>query len=258
MLKSFLQRRWLAVWYRNWRVWQKLWIPSLLANFAEPLMTLVGLGYGLGFFVGTVQNQPYIMFLAAGIVCSSAMNTATFEGLYSAYTRLAVQQTWSGMLVTPLEIEDLVIGESVWAATKSLINVTAILIVATWLGLVTSWQALWVLPLLFGVGFGFAAMALVITAVATSYDFFLYYLILVISPLTLLSGVFFPLEKLPEMVQKVALAFPLAHAVKLTRPLMMGQPLPPTLWFSIGMIVLYSGVAMNLAVRLVRRRLYIA
>lgn len=255
MLESFLHLRWLAVWYRNWRVWRKLWVTSLLANFAEPLMTLVGLGYGLGFFVGTVHNQPYIVFLAAGIICGSAMNTATFEGLYSAYTRLAVQHTWQGMWVTPLEIEDIVLGESVWAATKSLLNVTAILIVATSLGLVTSWQALWVVPLLLGIGGCFATMALVITALATSYDFFLYYLILVISPLTLLSGVYFPLEKLPEVVQKVALLFPLAHAVQLTRPLMTGQPLPTTWWLSIGIIILYSTVALHLAVKLVRRRL---
>lgn len=253
MVKHFLERRWIVVWYRNWKVWQKLFIPSLLANFAEPLMLLVGLGYGLGFFIGQVQNMPYIVFLTAGTLCSSAMNIATFEGLYSAYTRMAVQQTWYGMLATPLDVGDIVIGEIIWAATKSLINVTAILIVASGLGIAPHWEILWVLPLSLLVGICFAAMALVITSLANSYDFFLYYVTLVITPLTLLSGIFFPLEKLPLIVQKIVLSFPLVHAVDLTRSLIIGQLPHP--WFPLTVIILYSVTATYIAMVLIKRRL---
>lgn len=253
MVKHFLERRWIAVWYRNWKVWQKLFVPSLLANFIEPLMILVGLGYGLGFFIGQVQDMPYIVFLTAGTLCSSAMNTATFEGLYSAYTRMAVQQTWDGMLATPLDVGDIVIGEIIWAATKSLMNVTAILIVASGLGIASHWQILWILPLSLLIGICFAAMALVVTSLAHSYDFFLYYVTLVITPLTLLSGVFFPLEKLPLSVQKIVLSFPLVHAVDLTRSLIIGQLPHP--WFSLGIIILYSVIATYAAMVLIKRRL---
>lgn len=253
MIKCFLQRRWITVWYRNWKVWQKLFVPSLLANFAEPIMILVGLGYGLGFFIGKVQDMPYIVFLTAGTLCNSTMNTATFEGLYSAYTRMAIQQTWHGMLVTPLEVDDIIIGEIMWAATKSLINVSAILIVASGLGIATHWQVLWVLPIMLLVGICFAAIALVITSLANSYDFFLYYSTLVITPLTLLSGVFFPLEQLPLPIQQIVLFLPLAHAVNLTRPLIIGQlPFP---WFSLSIIILYSIIATYLAIVLTKRRL---
>ena len=93
--------RWVAVWRRNARVWRKLLGPALLGNIGEPLLYLLALGYGLGVFVGELEGMDYITFLASGFVCASAMNTASFEGLYSAYTRMAVQDTWTAMYFTP-------------------------------------------------------------------------------------------------------------------------------------------------------------
>ncbi len=129
-------RRCLPVWQRNARVWLKMWAPSLVGNFGEPLIYLLALGYGLGSFVGQVDGLEYIAFLASGIVCASAMNTASFECLYGAFTRITVQETWGGMLAAPLNLDDVVIGEVLWAGTKSLISATAILAVAALLGLV--------------------------------------------------------------------------------------------------------------------------
>ena len=96
-----LSGRFIAVWLRNLRVWRKLMLPSLLGNFGEPVLYLLALGYGLGQFVGEVESMPYMVFLASGIVCSAAMTGATFEALYSAYTRLTQQQTWAAMLAAP-------------------------------------------------------------------------------------------------------------------------------------------------------------
>ena len=78
---------WLPVWRRNFKVWSKMAGPSLLGNFGEPLLYLLALGYGLGSIIGSLQGLPYLIFLASGIVCSSAMVTASFEGTYSAYAR---------------------------------------------------------------------------------------------------------------------------------------------------------------------------
>ena len=138
--------RWLPVWWRNFKVWRKLLGAALLGNVGEPLLYLIALGYGLGAFVGQVGGLDYVTFLASGIVCSSAMNTASFEGMYSAYTRMEVQQTWISMLTAPLGVADVVVGEAMWAATKSLISAGAILVVAAWLGAVSDWAALGVLP----------------------------------------------------------------------------------------------------------------
>jgi lipooligosaccharide transport system permease protein len=96
---------------RNFRVWRKLWLPSLLGNFGDPLLYLLALGYGLGHFVGRIEGMSYITFIASGIVASSVMNTATFEGLYSAFTRMSVQKTCAAILATPLEVSDVLAGE---------------------------------------------------------------------------------------------------------------------------------------------------
>ncbi|MFP5344926.1 MAG: nodulation protein NodJ, partial [Gammaproteobacteria bacterium] len=106
LLFPALSLRWIPVWRRNFLVWRKLFGPSMVGNFVEPLLYLLALGFGLGVFVGEMQGMPYSVFLASGLVCASAMNTATFEGLYSAYTRMAHQQTWGGMLATPLMVGD--------------------------------------------------------------------------------------------------------------------------------------------------------
>lgn len=247
--------RWLPVWRRNVLVWRRLAGPAFIGNIGEPLLYLVALGYGLGSFVGQVQGLDYLTFLASGFVCASAMNTASFEGTYSGYTRMAVQQTWTAMLYAPLEVRDIVLGETVWAATKSLVSAAAILLVATGLGAVDGPEALWVLPVALLTGFCFGAMALTVTAVSRSYDFFLYYLTLFITPMLLVSGVFFPLEGVPLLVEKLASLLPLAHAVALVRPLMTGAPLESVV-IHLLVLLAWGGVALWLAIRLVSHRLH--
>lgn len=215
--------RWSAVWRRNALVWRKSAKTALLGGFAEPLFYLFALGYGLGHFVGEVEGVSYIAFLAAGILSTSSMNAATFEGLYLAYTRMAVLKTWDGMLAAPLSITDVVVGEVVWLATKSVISASLILLVATAFGLTTGWLALWVIPVAFLTGLCFGSMALVVTSYARSYDFFVYYITLLITPMVLLSGVFFPLEALPDAVRTGVSLLPLQHVVEIIRPLVSGR-----------------------------------
>ena len=114
--------RWLPVWRRNVLVWRKLAVASLLGNFGEPLLYLLALGYGLGAMVGDVNDQPYLHFLASGIVSSSAMMTASYEGTYSGYSRMAEQRTWDAIITAPLSLGHVVSGEIIWAASKSLLS----------------------------------------------------------------------------------------------------------------------------------------
>ena len=249
-----LSLRFFAVWQRNFRVWRKLMLPSLLGNFGEPVLYLLALGYGLGQFVGEVEGMGYMVFLASGIVCSAAMTGATFEALYSAFTRLTQQQTWAAMLAAPMNVDDVVLGEIAWAATKALINASAIVLVAALLGLVAGPQALLVLPVILLAGFAFAGIAMIVTAVSPSYDFFLYYFTLVMTPMLLLSGVFFPLESLPGAVQIGAQCLPLAHVVMLVRPLMTGGTIDAPI-LHLAVIVGYIIATYWLSAALARRRL---
>ena len=119
----------LPVWQRNFLVWRKLALPSILGNLADPLIYMLGLGYGLGGMLPQMNGVSYVAFLAAGTVVASTMNAATFEALYSGFSRMHVQKTWDAILNTPLGLADVVAGELFWAATKSLFSGAAILVV---------------------------------------------------------------------------------------------------------------------------------
>jgi hypothetical protein len=138
-----LSLRFVPVWRRNFLVWRKLAIPSLLGNLADPMIYMLGFGYGLGSLLPEVGGVPYIAFIAAGAVCFSTMNAATFEALYSAFSRMQVQRTWDAILNAPMALDDLVLAELVWAASKAALSGAAILAVAGALGLVASPLALW-------------------------------------------------------------------------------------------------------------------
>ncbi|MDT8386843.1 MAG: ABC transporter permease [Thiogranum sp.] len=244
----------LAVWRRNILVWRKLIMPAVLMNFGEPVLYLLGLGFGLGRFIGEMAGMSYLAFLASGIIASSAMTTASFEGMYSVFTRMVPQKTYDAILATPLEVDDIMAGEMLWCATKSLFSGAAILVVATVLGVVEGWQALWALPVVFLIGLCFAGPAMIMSALASNYDFFNYYFVLVITPMFILCGVFYPIDTLPEVMQGVVQFLPLTHAVILTRSLMAGaEPAQPLL--NVIVLIAFAVVSYYIAVVLVRKKL---
>src|SRR4029077_12943614 len=167
--------RFVPVWRRNLLVWRKLAIPSILGNLADPMIYMLGLGYGLGALVPRMGGVSYIAFLAAGTVCYSTMNSATFEALYSAFSRMQVQKTWEAILNTPMNLDDIILAEVLWAASKSVLSGSAILAIIWVLGLSHSPLTLWIIPLTILIGLTFGGLGLTMTALAPSYDFFLYY-----------------------------------------------------------------------------------
>ncbi len=246
----------MAVWERNILVWRKLAGPALVLHFGEPLIYLFGFGYGLGRFVGEIGDIPYITFLASGIVASSAMMTSSLEGTYSVFTRMVPQQTYAAILTTPIEIDDIVAGEFIWCATKALFSGTAILIVAALIGAVDDWNALLVIPVVFLCGLCFAAPAIVMATFSPTYDYFNYYFTLVVTPMLILCGVFYPTSTLPETLQSFVEFLPLTHAVALIRPIIIGDPVTDVL-LHVSVLLAYTLVGYYIAVVLVRRRLFV-
>ena len=244
----------LKVWYRNLRVWRKLIGPSMLFNFGEPFVYLLGLGFGLGRFVGDVDGMGYLTFLASGLLAASAMNVASFEGMYSVFTRMVHQQTYDALLATPLQVDDIVAGEMLWCATKSVLAGVPILAVAVLLGAVTDWTALLAVPLFFLVGLCFAGPALVVASLAPSYDFFSYYVTLLITPMFIFSGVFYPISTLPAFAQAIVQVLPLSHAIALIRPLVAGQGVDQPL-LHVAVLLAYAVIGYLAASVFIRRRL---
>jgi lipooligosaccharide transport system permease protein len=239
-----LSMRWWPVFLRNWLVWKKLAIPSLVGNIAEPLMWLVAFGYGLGALVGQIElggeKVPYILYLASGSICMSAMNAATFEALYSAFSRMHVQKTWDGIMNAPVRLDDVVLAEMLWAAFKSLFTVTAILGVMLALGISHSPKLLVAWPVLLGVGITFSCMALIFNALAKGYDFFTYYFTLFLTPM-----MFF--------VRAIADWLPLSVAVDLVRPLFMDR-WPEHPLRNVLVLAVFAGVSFWIALALTRKR----
>jgi lipooligosaccharide transport system permease protein len=249
-----LSLRFVPVWRRNLLVWRKLAIPSILGNLADPMIYLLGLGYGLGSILPQVGGVSYVAFLAAGMVCSSTMNSATFEAMYSAFSRMHVQRTWDAITSAPIDLDDVVLAELVWAASKSVLSGLAILAVIWALGLYGSPLALWVVLILPLIGLTFGALGLAMTALARNYDFFMYYFTLVITPMMMVSGVFFPAEQLPAPFQAIAGFLPLIHAVALARPLLYGE-VPADILLHLGVLLVYAVAGLYAAAILCRRRL---
>jgi lipooligosaccharide transport system permease protein len=249
-----LSLRWLPVWRRNLLVWRKLAIASVLGNIADPLLYMLALGYGIGSFIPEIDGMKYIAFIGTGMVCQSAMFTASFEAMYSAFSRMHMQRTWEAIINAPLSLDDVLFAEWMWAGTKSVISVLAILGVIMVLGYGHSWLAIWVLPLGFVIGLTFGAFGLVMNSLAPGYDFFTYFFTLVLTPTLLLSGVFFPVEQMPAALRVAASILPLSHAIDIARPLLSGK-VPDNIVLHIAVLLAYACAAYYVALVLTRRRL---
>ncbi len=211
------------VWRRDFIVWQKYFMASLAANFAEPLLYLLAMGYGLGKLVPDLNGMTYAEFIAPAILITTVMNASSFETTFSSYTRMEVQKTFNAIAMTPVSMADVVVGEILWAATKATITSSVIFLVLAVFDLIPSaWVAL--MPLVMGcTGLLFASLGMVMTSIARSYDFFTYYFTLVISPMFLFSGTFFPLDNLPGWVKTLAYFLPLTYPVRVARHLFAGS-----------------------------------
>jgi lipooligosaccharide transport system permease protein len=249
-----LSLRWTPIWRRNLLVWRKLAIASVLGNIADPMLYMLAIGYGIGSFIPQMGGMSYIAFLGTGMVCQSAMFTSSFEGMYSAFSRMHVQRTWDAIINTPTSLDDVLLAEWIWCATKSVFSVTAILIVILALGYGQPAYALLILPIGFMVGLCFGGLGLIMNALAPAFDFFTYFFTLVLTPTLLLSGVFFPVDQMPAALQAVANVLPLKHAIDMVRPLLLGN-VPDAIPLHLAVLVVYALAAFYVALVLTRRRM---
>jgi lipooligosaccharide transport system permease protein len=249
-----LSHRFIAVWRRNYLVWRKYLFERVLSNIIEPLITLVAFGYGLGSLLPDVGGATYLQFLASGSVCMSVMYSAKFESLWGAYSRMDTQKTWAAIMNTPNSIDDIVLGEVAWAASKALVTGVAMLLVIWGLGVARSPLALLALPIFFLSGLTFSAMALIVNSLARGYDTLSNYFVVVVTPMVFLSGVFFPLEQLTPWLRIPAQWLPLSAMVELVRPLILGR-IPEHLLRDLALVLGYGAACYYVALILTRRRL---
>jgi lipooligosaccharide transport system permease protein len=244
----------LAVWYRDFLSWRRYVASFVVSALGGPIFYLVAIGYGVGRFVGDFGGVDYATFLAPGLVATAAMNSASFEATFGAYTRMAEQDTYTAILATPCSVADVVAGDTLWAATKAVFAVVFVVLVVAVLGLMRGpWLPL-LLPLGFVAGLAFGALGMVVTALARSYQFFEYYFTLGISVMFVFSGVFYPIDTLPGWAQALASLLPLTHAVAAARLVAAGT-LGGALVAHVAVLAAIAALSYALATRLVDRRL---
>ncbi|XUW99958.1 MAG: ABC transporter permease [Dehalogenimonas sp.] len=241
------------MWQRNRDVFVRLWWSLAPAFMIEPILLLLAIGLGFGAYIGVIQGEEYINYIVPGILASYAMTTATFEATYGAYFRMEYRRTYDAILATPLNIEDIVTGEILWGATRSVITATIIMVVSLFFGLLDSWWAL-LIPVAAGlVGFLFSCLAIIFVSVASSVYSFNYYFTLFIAPMTFFSGAFFPLDNLPSAVSRVSPFLPLTHSVGLMRSLVTGE-FSSSAIFSLIVIIAATAVFFLAAAAVMKRR----
>jgi lipooligosaccharide transport system permease protein len=250
--------RCLRVWQRDAVVWRKTWLVGFLPPFLEPLLYVAAFGLGLGGLLGALRwhgsSLTYLQFMAPALVAVSAMNGAFFETTYSSFVRMYYQKTFDAILATPLSLEEIVTGEILWGATKSLISAAAMLVVLTPFGLVRLPEGLLLLPVALLGGLAFGALGMVFTGVLPTIETFNLPVFLLVTPMFLFSGTFFPLEQLPAWAASLAHALPLTHFVLLTRACALGTFFPE-LWGSVLYLAVFGAAAYLAAVRVMIRRL---
>lgn len=245
----------LAVWRRNASMYRRTWKWNILPNFFEPVFYLFSIGIGVGAYISTMNGISYIAFIAPGLVCVAAMNGASFEVTYNIYVRLTFEKTYDAMLTTPIETDDILCGEILWAITRACIYGGSFFLVLSLFGLAPLPSSLWAILVIPLTGLLFATIGMVFSLKIPNIDLFSFYFTLFLTPLFLFSDVFFPLkERLSAHWLWVAEALPLLHPVRLARAAFNNQISSLILW-DIAYTVGLSLLLLLWARRSVRQRL---
>jgi lipooligosaccharide transport system permease protein len=236
-------------------MYRRTWKLNILPNFFEPLLYLLSIGIGVGAYVDQMGGTSYVAFLAPGLVAVSAMNGASFEVTYNAFVRLNFEKTYESMLTTPIQPEDVLAGEMLWAVTRASIYGGCFFAAVAAVGLAPFPHALWALPVIPLTGLLFAALGFAFALRIPTLDLFSFYFTLFLTPLFLFSDVFFPLEeRLAGRWLSVAEALPLLHPVRLMRHAFRGEADWRLAWDVLYSLAV-SAALLALAARTIRRRL---
>jgi lipooligosaccharide transport system permease protein len=253
-----ISRRFFRVWQRNLKVYRKSWKISFIPPFLEPLFYLIAFGVGLSSLVGNIRYQgseiSYMSFIAPALIGVSIMYNSFFETTYASFVRMYYQKTFDAMLATPLSLEEVITGEIVWGATKSVIAAAIMMVVIGFFGFIKFPEGLLMLPLAALAGIAFGSIGMFFTGMVANVEMFNLPVFLFVTPMFLFSGTFFPLANLPPWAHYIALAFPLTHLADLSRAFCFGRINLFLLW-QIGYLILFSVIFFPLAILKMRRRL---
>lgn len=208
----------LKVWQRNWLIFQRNWLAHTLWISIEPLLYLAAIGYGLGSYVQNIEGQSYIDFYYPGLLCHTAVLVSFFEATYGSYSKLHQNGFFSLLTLTPLRVKEILLGELLWCASKGFLAVFGVFIIASFFGLNT-WMHFATLPIVFILCLLFALIGLMTAFRVKSPSSFVYSASGFVIPLTLISGIYFPVSELSLGFRLFSYFSPITHALELMRTL---------------------------------------
>lgn len=250
-----LRWRLYSVWYRHMRVYTRNIISNGFPPFVEPFIFLLGIGLGLGKYITEpMGGVRYIEFLGAGLLVTTAMFTSAFECSFGTFIRLEFEKVYDGMLAAPITVNNLIVGEMLWAGSKGLFFSFAVLCILSGFKIIALPYGL-LAPLVgFLTGVMFAALSLLVTSFVKTIQHFNFYFTGFISPIFFFSGVVFPIKNLPAPVRPLAEIVPLTHSVRLVRSVCTNN-YRPVLLLDLLYIVIFILIVGYFAIRRLRKRL---
>lgn len=236
------------VWMRNARVYIALWKFNIFPALAEPILFIFVFGIGIGSYIEEMEGVPYLEYVAPGILGIAAIMQATFECTYGSYFRMRMQNTFEGIISTPISASEVGLAEISWGATRGLVTSALVLLVLIFFDVFHTPAAL-ILPLLaFLAAFNFAAIAIIVTSRIAQMEYFHFYFAGFVLPAQFLCGTFFPVSRFPEAVQVIAWIIPLTSFVDIMRSLTldrMSVSLVPELAWALGSTLVLSEIAVR-------------
>ena len=212
------------VFRRDLVAWQKYASSSIVINIFDPIAYFLALGFGLGAYLTLGAKGSFLQFMAPGIVGVAALNAATFDACWGAYERLNNNGVYESMVTAPVDPLEIAAGEYLWQGFRATLYGAIVLVVIAAFGLIHSWWALLSLPLLALTGIVFAMPAFAVAMMVKTQEHLFYYFSFVATPMVMIGGVFFPLDKVPHWLLSIAWLTPLYHAVIVLRALVLGHP----------------------------------
>jgi lipooligosaccharide transport system permease protein len=236
--------------------YRRIWRSSVLSSFVLPLLTMLGFGLGVGAYVrGGVQGVPYLDWLVPGLIASTAMQVGIGDSTWAVLGGFEWRRIYFGQAASPLRISEIVSGHLAYVLFRVVTSAAAFLVIAALFGTLHSGWAPAVVPIAGLVGLSVATPTFAYSATITSDSYLSIILRLGVLPMSLFSGVFFPVEQLPPVFRWIAYAFPLWHGVDLSRAATLGvAPAWPAVWHVVYLLG-WTAAGWYLAVRAFARRL---
>jgi lipooligosaccharide transport system permease protein len=225
-----------CVWRRYFAVFVKSLPYYLVTTFLEPLLYLVSFGFGVGSLVGNVHTQgtelSYRSFIFSGVIAQTVLFQGFYEGAFGAFVRMYYQRIFQAIAITPITLTEVLWGELLWDASKATVAAEVVALIGVLTGDFPVVAMLMLLPVVFLSSLLFSAMGLAAAAFSRSIDALSYPQYLLVFPMFLFCGVFYPIDALPGALQSIAWFFPLTSVNSLVRTLTLGLP------FQIGSIAI--------------------